>query len=97
MVDSTGDVWTHQRQVLQCSYDAAVERRVWRRLTIIDTQLLLGVDWYGCRLAVRYAGAIKDVLRVLGLCEEEAFVIMSNLYTEKELEGTKVFDGELVT
>jgi len=41
LVDSIGDVWTHQCQVLQRHGDAAVERRISRRLAISDGQFLL--------------------------------------------------------
>jgi hypothetical protein len=80
---------------LQRTCDAAVERRIGRWITITGRQLLLGIDRRGSRLAVCHASTIKDVFRVLSLCEEEAGVITTYLDAEEKPQGAEVFDGKL--
>ena len=57
LLDGIGDVGARERQVLKSADDAAVERRIVERTSVVAGQLGLGVHGCGCRFAILHAGA----------------------------------------
>jgi len=92
LIHSICKIRTCQGQVLECTRNAAVERRVIEEGTLRQGELWLGVDRCRSRLAVQHPSAFKNVFSILCLVEEEAMFVALNLHTEEEPDVTKILD-----
>ena len=96
LLDGIGKVGPRQGEVLECANNAAVESWVSYRCPGIAWKLRLRVHRRGRRLAVTHARAIKDVVGVLFLQEEEPGRLAVNLDPEEEVHGDKILHRELI-
>jgi hypothetical protein len=86
---------SHHGQVLESAGKAAILRGVINRSTSIGGYLGQGDDGCGRSFALDHAGALKNLLGVLVLAEEEASRHTADADAEEVMQGTQVLHREL--
>jgi hypothetical protein len=95
LLDCIRNVWPSERQVLEGASKAAevCSIRHWGPLSC--SNLRIGVNWCGARLALCHSSAIQNVQHVLSLGEEETITTALNLHAKEVMQFTEVFHGKL--
>jgi hypothetical protein len=96
LLDRVGDVGPGEGEVLEGSDQAVIGDWVTDGGAGVRGDLGLSVDRRGARLAVTHANALKDILSVLALVEEEPVDLLLHRDAEEVAEGAEVLHGELL-
>ena len=89
------DLWSSQSEVMQSTNDRPVESSIRSRRTIHGRKLGLRINRRSSGLAVKHAGALRELMSVLSLMKEEAIRTTHHLDAEEVVQRTQVLDGEL--
>ena len=95
LLNSVGDGWTSESQILQSSSKTAKISRVGNRNSTIRRELWICVNWRGTRLAVRHTGTLKNLHHILALGQKKTRTTVLHMYTQKMMKLTEIFHGEL--
>ena len=95
LLKSICDVWTSECQILQSSSKTAKISRVGNKNSIICRELWICVNWRGTRLGVRHTSTLKNLHHILALGQKKTRTTALHMYTQKMMNLTEIFHGEL--
>jgi hypothetical protein len=95
LLNDVGDVGQGEGEVLECTCQALVRRRIGNRGVIVFRELRLGVNRRGAGLAVGHASPLQDVDDVLTLMQEETLGPVLGSDAEEVMERPQVLHRKL--
>jgi hypothetical protein len=89
------DVRPGEGEVLERTVQGMVGSRLAHRGTHVGGDLGLSVHHHGVGFAIAHASALKDILSILVLLQQEVVVLLIHYDVEEVEEGTQVLHGKL--
>ena len=96
LLNSVGEVWPGEGEVLQSADQTPVGSRFSHRITQISRQLRLSVDRSGAGLAISHLSPLQNIDGILPLVKEEARRARLNSDAQEVVELAKIIHSKLL-